>query len=102
MELKLKKLMDVWTKDGKHLGQAEHLFHRTEEIKPEWGFYPHYLYVFSFDVGDDYYVPTDFIAETNGKVTLSVTMDEVMEKTWTRLPNFIMEGKAEKEDLPTT
>ncbi|MFQ5434217.1 MAG: hypothetical protein ACE5FD_05005 [Anaerolineae bacterium] len=57
-------------------------------------------YVFSFEIGDDDYILTDFIAQTNGKVTLSVTMQAVLEKTWTRVPNFIAAGKGEKEDLP--
>lgn len=103
MELKLKKSDEIWTKDDQYLGQAHHLNHRTKDVNPKLQLYGSYLYVVAFDMGDDFHIPTDFIEgrdpETD-RVKLKVTMKEVMKRTWTRLPDFIVHGEAELEELP--
>jgi hypothetical protein len=56
----------------------------------------------SFELGDDFYVPTDFVAGRDpqtGHITLTVTEKKVANKTWTRLPDFILHGEARQEEL---
>ncbi|HEX6385635.1 MAG TPA: hypothetical protein VF177_13270 [Anaerolineae bacterium] len=100
--MRIKKLDQVYTKDNVHLGKAHCLYHRTTEIRPEWGYYATYVYMVSFQLGDDYYVPTDFIAGRdphNGHIILTVTEKKVANNTWTRLPDFVARGDASKEEL---
>lgn len=103
MELTLKESDEIWTKDGEHLGQAHRLYHRSEGIDPDLQLYASYLYVVSFGSGDDYYVPTDFIdgrEDDTDRVILTVPMQEVLDQTWSREPDFIARGKAVTEALP--
>jgi hypothetical protein len=102
MEHEIKKLDEVWTADGKRLGVARTLFHRQGDADPALKLYRSYLGVTSFDYGDDYYVPTDFIAAYDGdqgRVTLSVTLQKVQEYTWSRLPGFVASGMSQREEL---
>ena len=105
MAIELTQSDEVCTSDGHRLGQAHALYHRTpaaEAADPDLKFYPTYLYVVSLDIGDDYYVPADFVAvrdpESN-RVTLTATMADVMNKTWSRIPNFVARGQAREEVL---
>ncbi|MCI0394894.1 MAG: hypothetical protein L0332_17090 [Chloroflexi bacterium] len=103
MELDIKRLEEVWTADNKKLGLAQSLFHRLGGVDPELGFYDTYLEVENFEYGDDYYVPTDFIKGRDpktGRVMLSISLQKVMERTWSRLPDFVAHGQARKELLP--
>ncbi|HEX6386481.1 MAG TPA: hypothetical protein VF177_17555 [Anaerolineae bacterium] len=108
MTVELKRLDEVWTKDGERLGQARLLYHRTaaaEPADPDLKLYPAYLYVVSLEVGDDYYVPTLFIAGRDpgtNRVMLTATMADVMEETWSRMPDFVAHGQAREEALPET
>ena len=101
-QLQLYKFDEIWTRDGYLLGEAYNLCHRTQDIDPVLQLYATYLYVVSFDIGDDYYVPLDFIAgrEPDGRVTLAVTMKQVQNRTWTRIPDFVARGQARHEALP--
>lgn len=102
MELDIRKLDEVWTADGQRLGLAHHLYHRPDGVNPAVGDYGSYLDIANFEFGDDYYVPTDFIAGRDaqtGRVTLSVTFRQIMERTWNRMPFFIVRG-GRQETLP--
>ena len=99
----IKKHTAVWTEDDQHLGDAMYIFHRLEEVEPRLKYYAAYLELFSFELGERYYIPTDFIGgydEENGRLLLDVSRKEVEELTWHRMPSFIAMGKARKEDLP--
>lgn len=102
MDLGFKRFEEVWTEDDKKLGTAQALFHRLDEVNPELLYYASYLEVESFEYGATYFVPTDFIAPReaeSGRVTLAVTLKEVMEHTWFVMPDFIAHSKARKEEL---
>lgn len=95
--------IEVWTKDGKPLGKAMHLYHRLENVNPQLQYYATYLETFSFATGERHYIPTDFIAESEGetgRVALTLTHDQVEHNTWNRKPTFIASGKARREDFP--
>ena len=102
LQQQLYKFDEIWTRDGYLLGEAHHLCHRTQDIDPVLLLYPTYLYVVSFDIGDDYYVPLDFVAgrDPDGRVTLAVTMKQIQDRTWTRTPDFVARGQARHEALP--
>jgi hypothetical protein len=103
MALKITNLERVWTKDGHHLGEAHRLYHRTHDINPEWEFYKTYLQVVSFEKGESYYIPTEFIADyaqEDEEIYLTVTMKELMDRTWFRTPDFIALSDDEIEVLP--
>lgn len=99
----LRKSDEVWTEDGQKLGHPHRLYHRISSIDPALGYYASYLRVMSYDMGDDFYVPTDFIAgRADGQVRLSVSMKRVLQETWDRLPDFIPQGQASTEEIPGT
>jgi hypothetical protein len=102
MNLNLKDEDEIWSKDGHLMGLANHIYHRTNEVNPKLELYGRYLHVFSLELGDDYYVPMEFITEDKetGRFTVGLTMKEAVAKGWSRLPNFIVEGQSTKEELP--
>lgn len=105
MEDSIKRFEEIWTVEGKKLGLAKYLYHRQSEINPKLQLYARYLEVENFEYGDDYYVPTDFIEgrdPESGEISLSVSFDEVMRRTWFRMPDFIAHGDSRREELPTT
>ena len=102
MDLGIKKLEEVWTKDEKMLGLTQGLFHRLEGINPKLQFYGSYLEVESYEYGASYFVPTDFIAPRepdSARIMLTVTLRDVMEHTWFVMPDFIVHGQARREAL---
>jgi hypothetical protein len=98
----IKKLDQVYTRDRQQLGVAQRLYHRTHDVRPGWKHYASYILVQSFAQGDDFYVPTDFVtggdAQT-GHIVLTVTEKDVETRTWTRLPEFVLHGEANIEEL---
>ena len=101
--LTIKKHAEIWTKDGQRLGEATHVYHRLEDVNPAELHYAAYLEIFSFEIGEHYFIPTDFIAgydAANGRLTLSSSRKTIEDRTWHRMPGFIAMGKARKEDLP--
>lgn len=102
MDHGIKKFDEVWTEDDKKLGLAQEMFHRLDEVNPELLYYASYLEVESFEYGATYFVPTDFIAPRepeSERVTLTVTLKDVMEQTWFAMPDFIAHSNARKEGL---
>jgi hypothetical protein len=102
MDLEIIKLDEVWTADSKKLGLAQSLFHRTKDINPKLLLYASYLEVESYEFGEIYYVPTDYVEgrePDTGRVMLAVDLQTVLKRTWARLPDFIAHGEAEKQDL---
>jgi hypothetical protein len=103
MSIDLRKLDEVWTSDDVRLGLAQRLLHRTEAVNPALQLYATYLRVRNFDFGDEYYVPVDFVAgraPATGHIRLSVPFATVQTQTWTRMPQFVLAGLAESEELP--
>lgn len=92
-----------YTKDGVQLGRATDLYSRPPaEVDPLVKLYAQYVRVFTFDMGADWYIPTDFIAEQDeesGDVTLSLTMKQVEKKTFGRMPQFVAYERGEHIDL---
>ena len=64
MNARYRKLDEVWTSDSQKLGLAQRLFHRTEGVEPANLLYESYLEVENFELGSTYFVPTDFIEES--------------------------------------
>jgi len=98
----IRKLDQVYTQDNRHLGVAQRLYHRITDIRPEWEYYATYMLVNSFAFGDDFYVPTDFVAGRDpqtGHIMLTVTGRNVETNSWTRQPDFVLRGEARQEEL---
>lgn len=103
MESEIKHLDMVFTKNDEKLGKAIALFSRREddEVNPALKLYGTYLEIANEDLGDVFFVPTDFIASTAaGKVNLSIDMKTIQTETFTRKPQFVAWGHAVKQDLP--
>jgi len=103
MKLLITNLERVYTQDGQHLGEAHRLHHRTHDVNPNLEQYDTYLQVISFTDGESYYIPTDFIAgyvEGTKDILLSVSMAELMNHTWFRIPIFVALGDEQMERLP--
>lgn len=104
MDLDIKKLEEVWTAEDKKLGLAQQLFLRQGEVNPELQLYAAYLEVENFDYGEGFYIPTDFISgrdQETGHLILSVTIDQVMNNTWFRMPDFVAHKQYDQQALPT-
>ena len=102
MELNVNKLDEVWTADEKKLGRAQNLFHRLDDINPDLQLYASYLVVENYEYGEVFYVPTDFFSEPqeeSQRLTLSLTRDQILQRTWFRMPNFVASDLARKESL---
>ena len=103
MASSIKRRAEVWTADEQKLGLAQYLYHRTEDINPALQLYASYLEVEDFAYGATFYVPTDFLAEDEtapGRLVLSKTRAEAMQRTWFRMPEFVVRGQSRKEALP--
>lgn len=99
----IKKLDEVWSTDQKLLGLAQTLHVREEGVDPELQLFGAYLQVENYDLGEIFYVPTDFITsriDANKKIVVSATFTEALRKTWTRMPDFVAQGNGQKVDLP--
>jgi len=93
----------VVTADNYKLGQAVKLYHRQTDIDPEKELFPHYLMVANLEIGDEFYVPTHYLAahdDAHGIHTLTLTLAEVKREQLTHLPRFIAFGQASEEALP--
>jgi hypothetical protein len=104
MEFQIHRLDKVYTADDVHLGEAIAIYKRQDEVNPGLELYAAYLKIFSFEMGDDFYVPTDFIASRdaeNGTVKLSIDMHKVKHETFERMPNFVAYEQGIVEELPT-
>lgn len=100
MELTINHLDNVYTADDVELGVAVALFHRTKDVNPDLKLYATYLEVSNHDLGDAFFIPTDFISTAeNGTVKLSISMKKIQHETMTRKPDFIAFGQAQKEKL---
>jgi len=93
VELTINEFDQVWTSDGFKLGAARcwH-YRREEEVNPEEQLYARYLEVESFELGDSFYVPADYIVgydEAGDKLLLDASLKVVMNRTWTRTPDFV-------------
>ena len=100
----IKKYTDVVTSDGEQLGEALALHHRQEDIDPNLKLYATYLEVYSLEMGNASYVPTDFIAPYSSgddQVTLAVNRATFSRETWDRTPDFIAARRSQKETLPS-
>lgn len=100
METKISDATNVVTRDGRHLGLARRIFRRRQEINPQLKLYAAYLQTRSLESGEDYYIPTDFIAgNEEGSIILTVDFNKVARETWSRMPDFVAHGDADKEEL---
>lgn len=102
MDFAINKLEEVWTADDKKLGIANAIYHRLEGVNPKLRYYADYLHVQNFEFGDDYYIPTDFIKghdEKTGLLMVDKTFHQILENTWTRMPEFILHGNGQIEKL---
>lgn len=91
----------VYTSDDVLLGNAIAVFRRTDEVNPKMKLYAAYLKVFNFEMGDDFFVPTDFIGErsADGRLHLTINMNTVKRETMERMPNFVAFQQGIREEL---
>ena len=99
----MRKLDAIWTSDDQKLGLAQRLFHRLEDAEPENLLFETYLEIENYDLGSNYFVPTDFIDVSEGteaELVVNKTFQEIQELTWFRMPAFVAAGKGREESLP--
>ena len=103
MEISVRDRDEVWTTDEYKLGAARTLHYRPpDEVNPDEQLYAIYLEVVNYELGDDYYVPTDFMhprQPDGNRVLLTVSMNEVMQRTWSREPDFVAGERGRKVRL---
>lgn len=104
METTIKWQDRVVTADGYLLGLARNLHHRPEdEVNAEDQLYSVYLEVNNFELGDDFFVPLEFILDRDPEtrtINLDATMKEALQLTWSRMPEFVALMQGRKEPLP--
>jgi hypothetical protein len=96
---------EVWTSDEVKLGVARRVFFRPEDqVNPADLLYAVYLKVEDFELGEDFFIPTDFVGARDeaGRVLLETKMKEVMQRTWSRAPEFVATRLGRSEPLPFT
>ncbi len=83
----------VLSADGYDLGVARSLHYRpAEEVNPQEQLYAVYLQVMNFEMGDEFYIPVDFLeprGEEQEVVRLSVPVRFVQRRAWSRAPEFV-------------
>lgn len=89
----------VYTADGEHLGNVVRVYTRTndEEVNPKLKLFKHYMFLANESFGDDYYIPTFYIAQRDAKakrINLTLTYKQVGKETLSRTPQFIAMGEA--------
>lgn len=101
METALTAWTDVWTSDEQKLGVARAWHHRpADEIEPQYQLYAKYLEVESFELGDSFFVPSEYVVVEDGGVWVDATMKQVLNRTWSRLPDFVYRKTGRIERLP--
>lgn len=94
MDLTINEFDDVWTSDEFKLGAARCWHLRPEaDVNAAEQLYARYLEVESFELGDSFFVPAEYIEAydaAEGKVLLSASLKLVMNRTWTRPPDFVV------------
>ena len=105
MDLQLTQSDMVYSKDGEKLGNPHCIRRRLDpsEADPDLQLYEAYVHVVSFDMGEDFFIPSDFFAErnpTDRRVTLALPFKKIERGNWMRMPDFVARGQAEKELLP--
>lgn len=98
-EKKLAKYTPVYTSDSQHIGNALRIRHRTEDVNPDLKLYAAYLEVASLELGNNSFIPVDFISHIDSNVVLSVSLQTVNNETWNRAPSFIAGGHDRIEEL---
>lgn len=105
MEISVRDRDEVWSRDDFKLGVARAIHYRPpEEVNPEEQLYAVYLEVVSYELGDDLFVPTEFLGErdeTSGRVTVTVPLKVIMKRTWWRAPEFVAKGQGKAVRLST-
>ena len=102
MYTRLQAFDEVWSADGQKLGVARSLHHRPEEqVDVDARLYPVYLEVESFEMGDDFFIPVHYLEardSDNEQVIVGLKLKEIMNRTLSRMPDFVakMEGRVEK------
>ena len=92
---KIYRNSDVRTADGRRLGTVQGLYRRPEgaEVDPDLKLFAYYMEVVNLDIGDDFYVPTDYIERIDGgEIWLTRNFDEIQGETLMREPRFIAHG----------
>ncbi len=89
----------VYTADGKHLGNVVRVYSQTDdsEVNPKLKLFKYYMFLANESFGDDYYVPTFYIAQRDDKakrIELTLTFKQVGKETLSRTPQFIAMGQA--------
>ena len=94
---------EVWTSDGVLLGVARALFYRpADEVNVLHKLYAVYLEVVNFVVGDDIFIPLDFLEAREGPdepLTMTVPVKVVLQEQWSRAPEFVAMGWGHKQAL---
>lgn len=103
MEHKIWEGEDVMTSDDVRLGVARALHYRPPaEVNPDEQLYAVYLEVVNYELGDDLFVPTDFLLardDTDEPVLLTVPVKFVMHRAWSRAPDFVAKRLGREERL---
>lgn len=105
MDIPVRDRDEVWSSDNYKLGVARAVHYRPpEEVNPQEQLYTAYLEVVSYELGDDLFVPTEFLGErdaTSGRVTVTVPLKVIMHRTWWRAPEFVAKGFGREVRLST-
>lgn len=103
MEISVRDRDEVWSSDNFKLGVARAIHYRpSEEVNPEEQLYAAYLEVVSYELGDDLFVPAEFLGEreaSNSRLTVTVPLKVVMQRTWWRAPEFVAKGQGREVRL---
>lgn len=103
IELKISAGDEVWTSDDYQLGVARSLhFRPVDEVNPKEKLYAVYLKVVNYVLGDELFIPTEYLdarEDADEPLTLTVPLKVVMQRAWSRSPEFAAQGLGREERL---
>ncbi len=98
MEMAFHRFDKLYTADNVCLGDLIALYRRQSEAEPALKLYGEYIKVFDFTSGGSFFIPVDFVAAhdpTRREVRLSLTLRQVQNETFDRMPTFVASGQAD-------
>lgn len=103
IEMEIREGDEVVSADGYDLGVARSLHYRpADEVNADEQLYAVYLKVVNYELGDEFFIPVDFLQmreDKNEPVTLTVPVKFVQRRAWSRAPDFVAHSLGRTERL---
>lgn len=83
---------------GRRLGRVQALYRRMDQsrVDPAKKVFSDYVEIVNLDIGDDFYIPTNYISHSDEDgLYFSKSFEEIKSETLNRKPRFIAHGRSQ-------